>query len=205
MQDKDGVCEAEGGTTEKPICGADETKEIIVALALAPLDYKDMELVRMWRNDYSIWKWCRQNDFISDYDQEKWYRQQAEDPSIKMYKIMVSSHDEKEDKTKLFPVGVCGLTSIDLAHHRAEFSLYIAPGYQGFNFGKMALTCLISHGFKNLGLHLIWCEVFDKNPAMSTYEELGFVYEGTRRHFYFKDGKHINAHILSIKEDEWNP
>lgn len=160
-----------------------------------------MSYVREWRNDYAIWQWCRQNDLISDVDQNRWFERQSTDPTIKMYKITVGF--KKDDKPHVVPVGVCGLTSIDYVNRRAEFSLYIAPQFQGNDFGDKALRCLLSHGFKNLGLHVIWGEVFAGNPALKLFENLGIKREGTRRDFYFRDGKFIDAHLISIKEDEW--
>lgn len=119
-----------------------------------------------------------------------------------MYKIVVSQKKGK-DKPTLAMVGVCGLTSIDLHNRRAEFSLYIAPALHGQGFGRKGLELLLTHGFKNLGLNVIWGEVFDGNPAAKLFRRLGFVKEGTRREFYFRDGKFIDAHIVSLTAGEW--
>jgi ribosomal-protein-alanine N-acetyltransferase len=118
-----------------------------------------------------------------------------------MYKIIVAFHANGE--SKLVNVGVCGLTSIDYLNRRAEFSLYIAPAYQGNRLGEKALACLLTHGFKNLGMHTIYGETFDGNPAIKIFESMGFYREGTRRDFYFRDGGFIDAHIYSLKEGEW--
>lgn len=168
-------------------------------LGLAPLDSTDMVQVRNWRNDHRIWQWCRQNDFISDAEQARWFDRQSADPSIKMYKILV----QLEGADKTVAVGVCGLTSIDMTNRHAEFSIYIAPSAQGNGFGKQALSCLLTHGFKNLGLNVIFGEVFAGNPALTKFEQLGFVHEGVRRAFYFRDGKYCDAHLISMRADEW--
>lgn len=160
---------------------------------LGPLDSHHNELIRSWRNDYEIWRWCRQNDLISDIDQAKWFERQSKDPSIKMYGVF-SNIDEL--------VGVCGLTSIDQVNRRAEFSLYIGVNHQEQGYGRKALKILLQHGFKNLGLHQIWGETFEDNPAASMFESLGFKHDGTRRSFYFKDGKFIDCHLYSVFESE---
>lgn len=203
MQDQIGKRETEGGDAKESVRGPTEKENIVslLHLSLAPLDSSDMYYVRSWRNDYRIWKWCRQNDFISDADQMRWFEAQAKDPTIKMYKIVIAF--TKEGKDEILPVGVCGLTSIDQTNRRAEFSLYIAPAFQGKDFGQKALECLLTHGFKNLGLNVIWGEVFDGNPALKLFESIGFKHEGIRRDFYFRDGKFIDAHLISIKACEW--
>jgi len=156
-----------------------------------------MPLVRGWRNNYDIWRWCRQNDFISDVEQAGWYERQTADPSIRMYKIVLITGSEKT------PVGVCGLTSIDWQNRRAEFSLYIDPMKHKQGLGKQALAALLLHGFQNLGLMQIWGECFDGNPALKMFESLGFKKDGVRRQFYFKDGKHHDCQLVSILHSEW--
>lgn len=163
-------------------------------IQLAAIERQDLNQMRMWRNNPEIWRWCRQHDLITEADHLRWYEWQAEDPKTKMYKV--ESYGEM--------VGICGLTSIDMVNRHAEFSLYIAPVKQGKGLGKAALKTLLSHGFKNLNLHLIWGESFKGNPATSMFTSLGFRYEGDRRDHYFRDGKYINAELYSILETEWN-
>jgi RimJ/RimL family protein N-acetyltransferase len=162
-------------------------------VTLEALDRTWLNLVRGWRNTPDIYFWCRQNDLISDADQERWYDQQSADDTVKMYLIKAGD----------VPVGVCGLTSIDLSNRRAEFSLYIAPGHHRCGYGRKALSTLLSHGFRNLGLNLIWGESFRGNPACQMFAGMGFVCEGARREFYFKDGKFIDALLYSITAREW--
>lgn len=166
---------------------------------LAPLDKPLLTLLRKWRNNYDIWKTCRQSDLISDYAQDKWFEKQANDPTIKMYTIACSS--------ELVPVGVCGFTSIDYVNRRAEFSLYVAPENQKRGLGSAALKTLVCHGFQNLNLNLIWGESFADNSARETFKKLGFTEEGRRREFYFKGGEFVDAYHYSMtrKEFDLNP
>lgn len=158
------------------------------------LQREDMHQLRVWRNDYSIRKWTRQNDLISEIDQLKWYEAQNADPRIKMYSILDSAYHL---------IGVCGLTSLDLVNRNAEFSLYIAPAFQRQGHGKKALQTLLCHGFNTHGLQVIWGETFEHNPAAKVFVDVGLKKEGTRRSFYFRDGRFIDAHIYSILREEW--
>lgn len=161
---------------------------------LGPLDSKYIEQIRDWRNDPKIWTNCRQNDVISDLEQGRWFERQDQDPSIRMYAVL-----DLEDQI----LGVTGLTSIDWINRRAEFSLYIAPGIQSRGHGRQALATLFHHGFRNLGLHLIWGESYEYNSARSLFRNLGMTEEGKRRQFYFRDGKFIDAYLYSITAEEW--
>jgi len=166
-------------------------------LSLAPLDSTDVAVIRVWRNDYRIWRWCRQTDLISDVDQKSWFEAQAACPSIRMYKLELKTGSFSEI------VGVCGLTSIDWLNRRAEFSLYIAPERQRRGYADAGLRLLLSHAFKNFGLHQIWGETFANNPAAVIFSRLGFKHDGTRRQFYWKDGAFLDAHLISITSEEW--
>jgi len=155
-----------------------------------------MDDLREWRNDPRIFSWCRQQGLITQRDQERWYLWQNDDKATNMFAIV--------EPVKRMVIGVCGLTSIDLVSRRAEFSLYIAPNSQGLGYGQNALVTLCKYGFNNLGLNSIWGESFDKNPAMTMFKRVGFKEEGTRRQFYFKDGKFIDAHLFSLLRSEFH-
>jgi len=146
-----------------------------------------------WRNDPEVWRWTRQNDLINEAQHEKWFEGQSRDPKIRMYCV----HNERTS------VGVCGFTSIDPWNRHAEFSLYIGPEGRNGGFGRMALETLFYHGFKNMGLNLIWGETFENNPAQKLFKKIGMVEEGRRRQFYFKDGKLWDALLFSVTGQEF--
>lgn len=162
-------------------------------VSLSSLDRSNLNKYLIWRNNHSIWQWCRQLDVISKSKHEKWFSSQEDDNSIRMYQI-------NSGET---PVGVCGLTSIDHINQRAEFSLYISPKEQGNGFGGNGLKTLCAHGFENLNLNAIWGESFEGNPATNTFENIGFSHEGIRRDFYFRKGKFVNAHIFSLLREDY--
>ena len=167
----------------------------IPKVALDAVTYEMKHLMFKWRNNYDIFKWCRQNDLISEMHHEDWFEKHQHDTSIKMYIVLDAENAYK-------PVGVCGLTGIDLVNQRAEFSLYISPDSQKSGLGKEALKLLCWHGFNAYPLHIIWGESFALNPALDMFTKIGFKTEGVRRDFYYREGKHINATMFSMKKDE---
>jgi len=112
----------------------------------------------------------------------------------------VTANDEKG---KHVLVGVCGLTDIDFANSRAEFSLYVAPALQQKGIGRAALSALLVHGFKNLGLNQIWGEVFNGNHALKMFQMLGFRVDGQRRQYYWKDGARVDTTLISMLASEF--
>lgn len=173
-------------------------------VSLKTIDKNELKQIRHWRNDSSVRDWCRQYDLISEDAQEAWYSSLLGKSDVKMYGI----HAENVKLSGFITisptlVGVCGLTYIDLISRRAEFSLYIGPVYQKRGYAKAALKTLIQHGFYGLNLNLIWGETFMGNPAYELFLKMGMKHEGTRRQFYFKNGRYIDAHLVSITRGEF--
>ncbi len=167
---------------------------------LGPVESGDLRMMRDWRNDPAIWRWCRQNDLISDIMQARWFESQDKDPTIHMYMILGR---ETAHPRGLIRMGVCGLTSHDKNNRTAELSLYIGPEFQKKGLSKPTFKTLMRHGFENLNLHSIWCECFSGNPVIGVVKGVGFKPDGVKREAYFKDGKYVDAELFSILEKEW--
>lgn len=163
-------------------------------MTLGPLLREHMPQCFKWRNNPEMFRWFRQPTFVNEIMQDNWFDKQATDPRIQMF-----AYYEKN----IF-VGVSGFTSIDMLNRSAELSFYIGPEYHGYGFSNRGFTELITHGFKNFGFHSLWAECFDENVVNHVLMKLGMKLDGTRRQAYFKDGRFIDAHILTILENEWN-
>lgn len=148
---------------------------------------------REWRNDKELWQYFRQYSLISSDEQANWAYGLSNDKSVKFYGIKADGHE----------VGTCGFTSIDKHNQKAEFSLFIAPEYQGGGIGWKALSTLLEHGFRDHNFKRIWGEVYDGNNALTMFKRIGMQYEGTLRSSYYRDGKFIDSHIVSAIREEW--
>ena len=163
-------------------------------IQLRPFNKQDLTMAFQWRNDSRIWRWTRQSDLINWEDHLKWFGSIENNPKIKMYMIC----DEEGS------IGVCGLTSIDMIHRHAEFSLYIDPDKHRRGFATQSLKTLLAHGFENLGLKSIWGETFEDNPAQFLFKKIGMKEEGVRREFYFKQGLYWDAILFSMLDADYH-
>jgi RimJ/RimL family protein N-acetyltransferase len=165
------------------------------------LSHNEALLLNEYRNLPEIRDWCRQHSLIDEEQQLKWYHWQSSDPNTQMFGINVKL---PEKANAHFLAGVCGLTSIDWVHRRAEFSCYVFPKYQRRGYCETALIELFDHAFNNLNLNLVWGETFENNPALTLFTDiLGMQKDGVRRQFYYKNGSYIDAYMLSITAQEW--
>jgi len=167
-------------------------------VTLGPLRASKLDQYYTWRNCPSIYKWCRQFEPLTEVAHLKWFEGLQNRQDVRMYEVQAYEA----------PVGVCGLTSIDMINRRAEFSLYIGPEHQGKGIGFKALKLLCARGFYNLNLNSIFGESFAGNPAMEMFKGVGFQFEGVRREFYYRDGRYVDAHLFSILkwefDEKWN-
>lgn len=168
-------------------------------VSLDVLDPREVERYRNWRNNYMVWRWCRQNKLITRDEQSLWFERQSKDPKIQMFEVWDTANLDHHNEAR----GVCGLTSIDLVNKNAEFSFYLAPECQGLGYSKPGLKTLFSYGFLELGLKSIWGETFEDNKAQHIFLSLGMMEEGRRRQFYFKNGKFTDAIMFSMLDTEF--
>lgn len=147
-----------------------------------------------WRNNPAIYKWCRQYEPLHFDNHMEWIKSLPKREDVRMFSI--------EESVNFKCVGICGLTDIDTINGHAEFSLYIGPEFQGQKYGEMALKALVNYGFNVLRLNHIFGETFEGNPAASMFKKVGFSFDGTRRSYYYRDGKYIDAHLYSILSNE---
>jgi len=162
---------------------------------LRRISESDLPILFQYRNDFNIYKWCRQYGPLHSAGHKKWYELQVDDIYTEMFSICHNN--------EMLPIGVCGLTDVDLVNRHAEFSLYIGKKFQGHGCAKAALKELFDFGFKSLNMHMIWGETFDGNPAMHLFKKMGMEVSGKRPQFYYKEGKYIDAHLLYITREKW--
>ena len=71
--------------------------------------------------------------------------------------------------------------------------------------GRRILRELIRIGFRELGAHRLFLDVYEDNArARHLYKSLGFRYEGVMREAAQRDGAWCNLHLMSILESEYD-
>jgi RimJ/RimL family protein N-acetyltransferase len=166
---------------------------------LTAVEQKSLESIRYYRNLPELNRWFRQNTDLSQWENLNYWQTVWSGHQHKFFQVYPNGSDDY--------IGVAGLCYIDRQNSRAEFSLWIMPEQQHHGFGTAALKTLFDHGFDDLNLHLIYGETFDGNPALDLFvKKLGMRYDGCRQEFYFKRGKYIDAHVISLTgaQRQWN-
>ncbi len=102
-------------------------------------------------------------------------------------------------------VGVCSLSEVSKDYHHAELGYWLGKPYRGKGIMTKAAEEVVKFGFLELKLHRIDVWHYDINKgSQRIIEKLGFVYEGTRREAYFKNGKWVSSLMYGMLEEEHN-
>lgn len=88
--------------------------------------------------------------------------------------------------------------------HRAIELKRIAVATPEHGIGRKMLEALIKMVFEEFAAHRMWLDVFEINArARHVYESLGFVYEGTLREAFCRDGKYFSLLLMSLLDREY--
>ncbi len=159
---------------------------------------EDMALYRGWLDDERVTEFLEMGwRPTSDKDLDDTYRLLTEAPDAVAFIIV----DKENDRA----VGTCGLYLIQWVARRAQFNILIGePEAWNSGFGTEALNLLVAYGFDRLNLESIQLGVnADNKGAVRSYEKAGFVHEGRRRKFLFRNGRYYDSLMMSILREEY--
>ena len=137
-------------------------------IELRPLEYGDIENLRVWRNDKEQTKYLRKIDYITPEMQNTWFESYKTDENIITFSIYennklnrmvgsVSLYDFKEN--------VAEIGKIQVGDKEA----------QGKGIGRTAFVMLLKLAFEKFGLEKVIATVNVNNiPARKSYFKIGF-------------------------------
>ena len=133
---------------------------------IRPLIEEDAKTSYHWRNNPEIFKYTGANydHIITLEDETNWIRQVISKKNDFRCAILVDGNY----------VGNIYLTNIQ--DGKAEYQIFIGEkNYWGKGVAKIASRLIISYGFENLQLNIIWLKVKKNNKrAYGLYKALGF-------------------------------
>jgi hypothetical protein len=106
---------------------------------------------------------------------------------------------------RTFSAGVAGLCHIDWVNKSAEISIYIGPkNWRRKGIGSLVLGTLKDIGFRSMGFHRLWAEVYDLPGCImgSFLEKNGFRLDGKVRDTVYRDNFWHDSCFYSLLRDE---
>lgn len=104
-------------------------------------------------------------------------------------------------------VGTCGLYGISWICRRAQFNILIGEKHAwGKGYGTEAAKLILHYAFDKLNLESVQLGVnVDNQRAIASYKRAGFVAEGVRRRFIYRNGQYYDMAVFSVLRDEYKP
>ncbi|QCJ71936.1 GNAT family N-acetyltransferase [Providencia heimbachae] len=82
--------------------------------------------------------------------------------------------------------------------HVATFGITVSESHQGKGIGTKLMQVMVDYCDNWLNIHRIELEVFaDNGSGVGLYEKFGFELEGRMRDYAFRDGKYVDAVMMS--------
>lgn len=170
-------------------------------IVLRPVTEKDIEWLRVNRNDPKQYKYFRQDKPITPEEQKRWWRT-LNKTRVRLF--IVEDHDLPEEQRA---VGYVGLNPLNLYASSAEFGIFITIPNMGKGYGKAAMLALLKHGFRDLHLSSIYsdCLQYPGENRFGFYKKLGFLpfAEACQMIRYRKQGKYIPSLKFYMTRDRY--
>jgi ribosomal-protein-alanine N-acetyltransferase len=102
-------------------------------------------------------------------------------------------------------IGNAKIGPIDWIHRTANYGRMLGDKSSwGKGYGTESLELLLKYVFKKINLHKIWTLVVESHiTSIKSNQKAGFKIEGKLKEHLFKDGKYVDAVVVSITSDEY--
>ena len=152
----------------------------------------DLRFFKIWRNAYEIWKNNTQFIFLNMVNQNIWFKSLS---NSKKNKAMFTITDKRK-----IPIGICGLTSIDLDNKNAKIAIIIGKiNLHSKGIGSESLELLLQYGFNHLKLHRIEAEIIEYNKkSIEFFQKFNFQFEIILHQTLWRKNKWWGIHKYSL-------
>jgi RimJ/RimL family protein N-acetyltransferase len=166
---------------------------------LRPAERSDVPTFVRWFTDADVMRHLAMRAPMSEAGEAAWFERMLAAQGRTDYHFVICRLDDDR------PIGTIGLHEIDLENGHAELGIAIGEKDEwGKGLGADATRAICDFGFGTLRLERIGLFVYAGNDrARRTYEQVGFVHEGTMRNARFAFGRHEDVHLMSLLREEW--
>jgi RimJ/RimL family protein N-acetyltransferase len=169
---------------------------------LRAVEREDIPRYVEWLNDPEVIGGLLLNLPMSTWDETRWFENLANRPAEERPLAL----DVRLPDGLWKHVGSVGLHQIEWTNRCAEFGIVIGDKtFWNNGYGAEATRLTLQHGFETLNLNRIYLYVFETNPrAIHIYEKIGFVNEGRLRQAIYRNGRYLDALLMSMLRFEWD-
>lgn len=167
-------------------------------VTLRAMEKEDCEMVREMFNDPELESLVVGWAFpVSKYAQEKWFEAHYNDNTS--FRFVIETEEEGA-------IGIATLTDIDWKNRRATHGIKLANRkFRTKGLGTDTVMAIMRYAFDELQLNRLDGSWFDSNVASKgMYTKCGWIVEGRKRQYIFKNGEYRDLDIVGILASEYH-
>ena len=161
---------------------------------LRALEPEDLEFIHVVENDETIWEISNTQTPYSKFLIKQYLENAHKDIfEIKQLRLVVSSNKNES-------LGLIDIFDFDFKNQRAGIGILIKePKDRVKGYGKEALELLINYCFTHLGLHQLYCNIFEHNEAsIKLFSNQGFKKIGLKKDWNYVNGSYKNEYLFQL-------
>lgn len=167
-------------------------------VTLRAVERADLELLHRWANDPEIGQMLGGWHFPGSMDyQEMWFTGLKTDQRNQRFAI---------ETPDLGLIGTANLVDIDWKNGHAHHGMLLGDkDMRGKGYGVDTIMAIMRFAFEELRLHRLDGSIIEYNqPSYRTYvEKCGWVVEGRKREWYFRQNRRWDRIIVGITRDDY--
>lgn len=167
-------------------------------VCLRAIEKKDLPLLQRWANDPEVQNMLGGWHFpTSEQDQERWFTSLSCTSKDQRFAIEVPD---------IGLIGTANLVSIDWKNRNAFHGIMLGDAnMRGKGHGIDALMALMRYAFDELGLDRLDTDIIEFNAASLKLhvDKCGWIVEGRKPQWYFRQGKKWDKIILGITKERY--
>jgi len=167
-------------------------------VSLAPLTAEDAKACYEWFVDPEIRKFVSSHALPNTFEKSRNF---IEEMNVSNNDVLLGIFTRPDGEY----IGNIALHGIDRDNSNAFFGIVIGNSKNhGKGMGTEAVRLLLLYAFRNLGLNMVFLNVFADNVrAIRSYEKLGFKKCGTLPKGFRRDGEFIDCTIMAVLASEF--
>jgi [ribosomal protein S5]-alanine N-acetyltransferase len=169
-------------------------------LTLRPMQASDVPALRAVNSDPEVTKYLPYPTWTTDEEAAAWLeRLQKRFASREAAQFAICIRDQND-----LVIGNALLFGFSAEHEIAEMGYVIGREHWGQGYVAEAMQPLVAFAFESLNCHRLQAKLAADNRASArVLEKLGFVYEGTTREDFSKEGIRSDTAFYGLLRREW--
>jgi len=158
----------------------------------------DIQIWYNWFNDPEVTRFMNKGIFPNYIDAQEAYLKSMTD-NVKNLQLAIC---QKKNNTL---VGLVGIHMIDWVHRHGDVSILIGEkDFWGKGIASEAINLIVDHAFNKMNLNKLTAGMVRQNiGTQKSFENNGFVLEGTRREQFHLNGKYQDVLMYGLLRREW--